>query len=162
MKSIFIKASFLTIFVIVTVVIIIIASLFKVLQASGSSMEPNLKNGDLLITSKLFGYKKGDMIAFYYDDRVLIRRAIATEGDIVYMEDDGSVYINNKKLEESYVEQLDYGECNIKFPYIVPNGSIFILGDNRKSSIDSRSIGCISKDNIIGKIKFKLIPFTWY
>ena len=127
-------------------------------------MEPSLKDGELLITSKFFDYEKGDMIAFYYNDKVLIKRVIATEGDTVYMDDDGAIYVNNEKLEEDYVKELDYGKCNITFPLIVPNESVFILGDNRKTSLDSRnrSIGCIKKDNIIGKIKLRLKPFAVY
>ncbi len=161
-KLIFIRSFFFASLVVVAIAIISATSLFRVLQVSGSSMEPNLRNGELLITSKFFDYGKGDMIAFYYNDKVLIKRVIAMEGDTVYMEDDGTIYVNNEKLEESYVRELDYGKCNIKFPYIVPNGSVFILGDNRRTSLDSRSIGCILRNNIIGKIRFKLSPFTVY
>ena len=127
-------------------------------------MEPNLHEGELLITSSFFKFKKGDMIAFYYNDSVLIKRVIATEGEVVNIEDDGTVFVNSVKLEENYVKELAYGNCDITFPYQVPKNSVFILGDNREVSIDSRSksIGCISKDKIIGKIKFKLNPFVIY
>ncbi|MBR2786545.1 MAG: signal peptidase I [Clostridia bacterium] len=161
-KVIFMRSFFFASLVVIAIAIITATSLFRVLQVSGSSMEPNLRDNELLITSRFFGYGKGDMIAFYYNDMVLIKRVIATEGDTVYIEDDGTVYVNNNKLEESYAMELDYGKCNIKFPYIVPNDSVFVLGDNRRTSLDSRSVGCISKDNIIGKIKFKLSPFTVY
>ena len=119
-------------------------------------MEPNLHEGELLITSSFFNFKKGDMVAFYYNDSVLIKR--------VNIEDDGTVFVNSVKLEENYVKELAYGNCDITFPYQVPKNSVFILGDNREVSIDSRSksIGCISKDKIIGKIKFKLNPFVIY
>ena len=149
-------------FVVVAVVVITITSLIKVLQVSGSSMEPNLKNGELVITSKFFDYKKGDIIAFYYNDMILIKRAIATEGDVIYMEDDGTVYINNEIQQESYVKELNYGKCNLKFPYTVPNDSVFVLGDNRGVSLDSRCIGCVLKDDIVGKVKFKLLPYVQY
>lgn len=160
----FIKSFIYAGLVIVAIAIISSSYLFKVLQVNGSSMEPTLQNGELLLTSKFFKYQKGDMIAFYYNDKVLIKRVIGLEGDTIYMDDDGTIYVNNEKLEEDYVEKLDYGKCNITFPYIVPNDKIFILGDNRESSIDSRntSIGCISTDNVIGKIKFKLFPFRVY
>ena len=102
-------------------------------------MEPTLREGELLITSQFFKYEKGDMIAFYYNDSVLIKRVIAIENDIVNIEYDGTVYVNSVKLEESYVKELALGNCDITFPYQVPKNSVFILGDNRKDSIDSRS-----------------------
>lgn len=150
--------------VVIAFAIITSTSFFKILQVSGSSMEPNLHEGELLITSNFFKYKKGDMIAFYYNDSVLIKRIIATEGDIVNIEDDGTVFVNSVKLEENYVKELSYNNCDITFPYQVPKNTVFLLGDNRSVSVDSRSktIGCVSKDKIIGKIKFKLNPFVIY
>lgn len=160
----FIKTLSYSAMVIVAFAIITSTSFFKILQVSGSSMEPNLHEGELLITSTFFRFEKGDIIAFYYNDSVLIKRIIATEGDVVNIEDDGTVFVNSVKLEEEYVKKLDYGNCDITFPYQVPKNSVFILGDNREVSIDSRSkaLGCISKDKIIGKIKFKLNPFVIY
>lgn len=160
----FIKTLSYSAMVIIAFAIITSTSFFKILQVSGSSMEPNLHEGELLITSTFFNFDKGDIVAFYYNDSVLIKRIIATEGDIVNIEDDGTVFVNSAKLEEEYVKKLDYGNCDITFPYQVPKNSVFILGDNREVSIDSRSkaLGCISKDKIIGKIKFKLNPFVIY
>ena len=160
----FIKTLSYSAMVIIAFAIITSTSFFKILQVSGSSMEPNLHEGELLITSSFFKFEKGDMVAFYYNDSVLIKRVIATEGDVVYIEDDGTVFVNSVKLEEDYVKELSYGNCDITFPYQVPKDSVFILGDNREVSIDSRSksIGCISNDKIIGKIQFKLNPFVIY
>lgn len=160
----FIKTFGYSAIVIIAFAIITSTSFFKILQVSGSSMEPNLHEGELLITSNFFKFGKGDIIAFYYNDSVLIKRVIATEGDVVNIEDDGTVFVNSVKLEENYVKELSYKNCDITFPYQVPKDSVFILGDNRKVSIDSRSkaIGSISKDKIIGKIKFKLNPFVIY
>ena len=160
----FIKTLSYSAMVIIAFAIITSTSFFKILQVSGSSMEPNLHEGELLITSSFFKFEKGDMVAFYYNDSVLIKRVIATEGDVVYIEDDGTVFVNSVKLEEDYVKELSYGNCDITFPYQVPKNSVFILGDNREVSIDSRSksIGCISNDKIIGKIQFKLNPFVIY
>ena len=160
----FIKTLVYSAMVVIAFAIITSTSFFKILQVSGSSMEPNLHEGELLITSSFFNFKKGDMVAFYYNDSVLIKRVIATEGEVVNIEDDGTVFVNSVKLEENYVKELAYGNCDITFPYQVPKNSVFILGDNREVSIDSRSksIGCISKDKIIGKIKFKLNPFVIY
>ena len=160
----FIKTLGYSAIVIIAFAIITSTSFFKILQVSGSSMEPNLHEGELLITSNFFKFGKGDIIAFYYNDSVLIKRVIATEGDVVNIEDDGTVFVNSVKLEENYVKELSYKNCDITFPYQVPKDSVFILGDNRGVSIDSRSkaIGSISKDKIIGKIKFKLNPFVIY
>ena len=163
-KRTFLKTFIFACLIIIAIAIITATIFFKTLQVNGSSMEPNLVDGQILITSKFFKYDKGDMIAFYYNDKVLIKRVIAKEGETVYIDDTGNVFVNNVKLTEKYVDELDYGNCNITFPYIVPENSVFILGDNRKVSMDSRnsSIGCISNDNIIGKIKFRLNPLTFY
>lgn len=164
LKISFIKTLGFSTMVIIAFAIITSTSLFKILQVSGTSMEPNLHEGELLITSKFFKYEKGDMVAFYYNDSVLIKRVIATEGDTVYIEYDGTVYVNNEKLQEDYVKELSYGNCDLTFPYQVPKDSVFILGDNRATSVDSRSdsIGCISTDKIIGKIQIRLNPFVIY
>lgn len=150
--------------VIVAFAIIIATRIFNVLQVSGDSMEPSLYPGDLLISTKIFGYEKGDMIAFYYNDSVLIKRIIATEGDIVYIDDIGNVYVNSQKLEEDYVKELAYGNCDITFPYRVPSKELFVLGDNRAVSVDSRSknIGTISEDRVLGKIVINLKHFSIY
>ena len=163
-KLTFIKTLAYSAMVIIAFAIITSTSLFKILQVSGTSMTPTLTEGELLITSKYFEYKKGDMVAFYYNDNVLIKRVIATENDIVNIEYDGTVYVNSVKLEEKYVKQLTLGNCDITFPYQVPKNSVFILGDNREESIDSRSkaLGSIAEDKIIGKIQFKLNPFVIY
>ena len=150
--------------VVVAVAIITATSFFRILQVNGNSMEPSLQDGELLITSKFFKFKKGDIVAFYYNDKILIKRVIATEGEIVSMDDDGAISVNGTKLEEDYVSELDYGKCDITFPYKVPENSVFILGDNRKVSLDSRSssIGCILNDNIIGKINLRVKPFKLF
>ena len=127
-------------------------------------MEPSLYSGDLLISTKVFGYEKGDIIAFYYNDSILIKRVIATEGDIVHIDDEGKVYINSQELKEDYVQELAYGNCDVTFPYRVTNNELFVLGDNRKTSIDSRveSIGTISEEKVLGKIIINLKQFEFY
>jgi len=164
LKITFIRTLAYSAMVIIAFAIITSTSLFKILQVSGTSMLPTLTEGELLITSKFFKYEKGDMVAFYYNDNVLIKRVIATENDIVNIEYDGTVYVNSTKIEEKYVKQLTLGNCDITFPYQVPKNSVFILGDNREESIDSRSksLGSITEDKIIGKIQFKLNPFVIY
>lgn len=150
--------------VVVAFAIIIATRIFNVLQVSGNSMEPTLYPGNLLISTKIFGYEKGDIIAFYYNDSVLIKRIIASEGDIVYIDDLGNVFVNSQQLEEEYVEELAYGNCDITFPYRVPSGELFVLGDNRATSVDSRSknLGTISEDRVLGKIIININQFTFY
>lgn len=164
LKISFIRTLAYSAMVIIAFAIITSTSFFKILQVSGTSMEPTLHEGELLLTSKFFEFKKGDMIAFYYNDNVLIKRVIATENDTIYIDYDGTVYVNSVKLKEEYIQKLDLGKCDITFPYQVPKNSVFILGDNRETSVDSRSqsIGCISIDKIVGKIQFKLNPFVIY
>lgn len=160
----FLKTITLSSVVIIAFAIIAATRIFNVLQVSGTSMEPSLYSGDLLITTKIFGYEKGDMIAFYYNNSVLIKRVIATEGDTVYIDDEGVVYVNSQKIEESYVKELAYGNCDVTFPYRVPDKEVFILGDNRETSIDSRNkaIGTISEDKILGKITVNIKKFLFY
>lgn len=150
--------------VVVAFAIIIATRIFNVLQVSGNSMEPTLYPGNLLISTKIFGYEKGDIIAFYYNDSVLIKRIIASEGDIVYIDDLGNVFVNSQQLEEKYVEELAYGNCDITFPYRVPSGELFVLGDNRATSVDSRSknLGTISEDRVLGKIVININQFAFY
>ena len=166
-KTVASRVSFLRTFLFSSIVVVafaIIAAtrIFNIIQVSGNSMEPNLYSGDLLITSKFFNYNKGDIVAFYYNDNVLIKRIVATGGDVVSITPEGKVFVNNEELKEDYVKELAFGKTDITFPYIVPNNDVFLLGDNREVSLDSRSksIGTISKNNILGKIKIKLKPFT--
>ena len=116
-----------SIVVIIAFAIILASRVFYILQVNGNSMETTLYSGDLLLTSRLFGFNKGDMIAFYYNDNVLIKRVIATEEDIVNIDDSGNVYVNNEKLEENYVDELNYGNCDVTFPYRVPSSCVFVL-----------------------------------
>jgi signal peptidase I len=160
----FVKVSTYGIIVIVAITIIIVTRIFNVIQISGNSMEPTFSSGNLLISTKIFGYKKQDIIAFYYNNSVLIKRVIATGGDIVYIDDEGNVFVNSEQLEENYVKELAYGNCDITFPFTVPDKELFVLGDNRETSIDSRtkSIGTISENNILGKITVNINHFIFY
>jgi signal peptidase I len=160
----FAKTSTYYIIVIIAITIIAVTKIFNVIQISGNSMENTLYSGDISISTPIFGYKKGDIIAFYYNNSVLIKRVIATGGDIVNIDDEGNVYVNSERLEESYVEKLSYGNCDITFPFKVPEKELFVLGDNRESSIDSRmkAIGSVSEDKIIGKIIIVINRLMFY
>lgn len=144
---------------VVCAVAVMISVLFMpVLRVTGSSMEPTFQNDQIVICSKTANFKKGDVVAFYYNNKILMKRIIAKGGDVVKIDKDGTVYINNKKLDEPYISDRSLGECNIELPYTVPENRYFVMGDNRKTSIDSRStvIGCISGESVLGKVILKL------
>ena len=138
-----------------------------VLQIAGTSMEPSLNDGDIVLLAKTDNLETEDLCAFYYSNKILIKRVIATPGDYLWIEPDGTVFLNGEELDEPYVSEKALGECDVEFPYQVPENAYFMMGDQRETSIDSRSsvIGCISQDQIIGKILCKFWPlseFTWW
>ena len=140
--------------------VIIAVLLLPVLQISSGSMENTLVDGDMVISLNNGKYKTGDIIGFYYNNVVLIKRVIATSGDWVDIAEDGTVTVNGVVLDEPYVEEKALGECNIKLPYQVPQGKCFVLGDNRTESVDSRNtaVGCISNDVVLGKLLARIWP----
>ena len=154
--------------IVVAAIAAIIATLvLPVLEIAGTSMEPNLNDGDIVLLVKTDKLETGDLCAFYYSNKILIKRVIATPGDYLWLEDDGTVFLNGTELEEPYLTEKALGECDISFPYQVPENAFFMMGDQRETSIDSRSsvIGCISSDHIIGKIVCKFWPiseFAWF
>ena len=131
-----------------------------VLQIAGTSMEPSLKDGDFVLLVKTDRLETGDLCAFYYSNKILIKRVIGTPGDYIWIEEDGTVFLNGNALEEPYVLEKALGECDVEFPYQVPEGCYFLMGDHRETSIDSRStaIGCINGEQMIGKIICKIWP----
>ena len=153
--------------IVVAAVSAIIATLvLPVLQIAGTSMEPSLNDGDIVLLAKTDKLETGDLCAFYYSNKILIKRVIATPGDYLWIESDGTVFVNGTALDEPYVQEKALGECDIEFPYQVPENAFFMMGDQRETSIDSRSsvIGCISTDHTIGKILCKFWPlseFEW-
>lgn len=149
--------------IVVAAIAALIATLvLPVLQIAGTSMEPNLNDGDIVLLVKTGNLETGDLCAFYYSNKILIKRIIGTPGDYLWINPDGTVYLNGSELQEPYVSEKALGECDVEFPYQVPENSYFMLGDHRDTSIDSRSsvIGCISEDQIIGKILFKVWPLN--
>lgn len=132
-----------------------------VLRVIGTSMTPHLEENDIVVIRKTSKFKTGDIIAFYYNNKILLKRVIAGAGDVVDMDKDGNVYVNNVKIEEPYAVDKGKGECDIEFPYQVPEDSWFVLGDHRSTSIDSRSdeIGCIKQEDVMGKLFFRIYPF---
>ncbi len=147
---------------IVAAVAVLIATLIlPVLQIEGKSMEPTLVNGDIVLLTKTVNFDRGELCGFSWNNKLLIKRVIGVPGDWIEIDTDGTVYLNGEKLEEPYAQQLAVGECDLEFPYQVPQEQYFVLGDMRESSIDSRNtlIGCVEKDQIVGRVFFRIWPF---
>lgn len=153
-----------TVYTLITVaaIAILVATLWlPVLQIYGNSMTPTLQDGEIIFTVKTADFEPGDIVAFYYNNKILIKRVICGPGDWVNIDDDGTVYINEVVLEEPYVEEKALGDCNIYLPYQVPDGKFFVMGDHRSTSVDSRNtaVGCVAQEQIVGKVMFRIWPF---
>ena len=147
---------------IVAAVAVLIATLIlPVLQIEGTSMEPTLSNGDVVLLAKTPRFDHGDLCGFTWNNKLLIKRVIGLPGDWIEMDTDGNIYLNGEKLDEPYVQQKAFGECDLEFPFQVPAEQYFVVGDMRENSIDSRNtlIGCVTKDQIVGKVFFRAWPF---
>lgn len=160
------RSSFNALIVVAAVAALIATLLLPVLQIAGTSMEPSLKDGDIVVLAKTDRLNNGDLCAFYYSNKILIKRIIGAPGDYIWINNEGTVYLNNEELDEPYISEKALGECDIEFPYQVPENYYFMMGDHRMTSIDSRSsvIGCIAEDQMIGKIFCKFWPlreFQW-
>ena len=157
-----VRSTFLSLVVVAAVAVLVAVLLLPILRIYGKSMNGTLDSGDIVLSVKSTHFDTGDVIAFYYNNNILVKRVIANPGDWVDIDNDGNVYVNNVKVEEPYLEEKAYGETNIELPYQVPEGKIFVMGDNRAVSIDSRntSIGCIAEEQIVGKIVYRVWPFS--
>ena len=152
-----------TVYTLITVaaIAVLVATLWMpVLQIYGGSMTPTLSDGNIVVSVKSGDFQSGDIIAFYYNNKILIKRVIAGPGDWVNIEEDGTVYVNNERLEEPYLTEKALGECDIEMPYQVPESRLFVMGDHRSVSVDSRStaVGCVAEEQIVGRILFCVWP----
>lgn len=140
--------------------VLISSLILPVMQISGESMNPTLVDGEIIVLLKIKNLKPGDLCSFTWNNRTLIKRIIAGPGDWVVIDEEGHVTVNDVPMDEPYVSEPGLGECDIEFPYQVPEDSYFAMGDKRSSSIDSRStvIGCIHKDQIIGQVWLRVYP----
>ena len=148
--------------VVAAIAVLISTLILPVLQASGGSMEPTLYDGDIIVLVKTDKYHTGELIGFYYQNKLLLKRVIASAGDYVDIDDNGVVMVNGKVIDEPYVSELSKGSCDISLPYQVPDGRIFVMGDHRAVSIDSRTkaVGCIETDQIVCRVFFRIWPLN--
>lgn len=154
-----------TVYTLITVaaIAILVATLWlPVLQIYGNSMTPTLQDGEIIFSVKTSEFEPGDIIAFYYNNKILVKRVICGPGDWIDIDGDGTVYVNEIRLEEPYLTEKALGDCNIDLPFQVPDGKVFVMGDHRSTSVDSRNtaVGCVAQEQIVGKIIFRIWPLN--
>lgn len=154
-----------TVYTLVTVaaIAVLVAMLWlPVLKIYGSSMTPTLEEGEIVVAVKGSHFETGDVIAFYYNNKMLVKRVVATAGQWVDIDENGNVYVDNELLDEPYLSEKALGDCDIKLPYQVPDSRVFVLGDHRATSVDSRNtvVGCVAEEQIVGRIEFCVWPLS--
>ena len=146
--------------VVAAIAVLVAVLLLPILRIYGHSMNDTLDEGDIVVSLKGSDFQTGDIIAFYYNNKILIKRVIGKAGDWVDIDQDGNVYVNGNLVDEPYLDDKAFGECNIELPYQVPESKVFVMGDNRSVSVDSRNtaVGCVAEEQIVGKVVYRLWP----
>lgn len=154
------RSTLYALLVVAAAAVLVATLVMPILQVSGSSMTPVTSDGDIVVVLRGNSLQRGDIVAFYYNNKVLVKRVVAFGGETVNIDSRGNVYINGELLDEPYLTERDLGNCDIRLPYQVPDGKFFVLGDHRSTSQDSRSmiIGPVSEEQILGKLVFRVWP----
>lgn len=155
--------STVSILVVVAAIAVLVATLLlPVLRIYGGSMTPTVDEGEIIVSLKQSDFKQGDIVAFYYNNKILVKRLIAGPGSWVDIDEAGNVSVDGKLLDEPYLTERALGDCNIKLPYQVPDERYFVMGDHRSTSVDSRNtaIGCVAEEQIVGRIVFRVWPLS--
>ena len=158
------RSTICTLIVVAAMAVLVATIWMPVLQIYGSSMTPTLSEGDIVVCLKTSDIKRGDLVAFYLGNKLLVKRCIALPGQTVDIDADGNVTLDGELLDEPYVTEKSLGDCNIALPYQVPDNRYFCMGDHRKTSVDSRNtaVGCVTEEQIVGKIVFRVWPLSGF
>ena len=156
------RSTIFTLVVVAAIAILVAVLVMPVLRIYGRSMNDTLDEGDIVVSVKTGTFETGDVIAFYYNNKILVKRVIGQAGDWIDIDTEGNVYVNNVLVEEPFLKEKAFGDCNITLPYQVPDERIFVMGDNRVSSVDSRNtaVGCVAEEQVVGKIVFRVWPLS--
>ena len=156
------RSTVYTLIVVAAIAVLVATIWMPVLQIYGSSMTPTLSEGDIVVSLKGSAVQRGDLVAFYLGNKILVKRCIAGPGQWVDIDDEGNVYVDGEQLDEPYLMEKALGDCNIELPYQVPDSRYFCMGDHRSTSVDSRNtaVGCVAEEQIVGKIVFRVWPLA--
>ena len=152
-----------SVLIVVAAVAVLIATLFlPILQISGDSMSPTLEHDDIVVLLKTNDFDRGDLIGFYYQGKILLKRVIGLPEDVIVIDAEGNVYVNEELLEEPYITDKGLGDCDLEFPYTVPGTGYFVMGDRRSNSVDSRNsvVGAVTREDIIGRVSIRVWPIS--
>ncbi len=157
-----IKGTVYTLITVAAVAVLVAVLFLPVLRIFGSSMAPTLEEGDIVLSLKHGSFETGDVVAFNYNNKILVKRVIAQSGEVVDIDQDGTVFVDGVEIEEPYVSGKAFGDCDIELPYQVPDGRLFVMGDQRDVSVDSRNtaVGPVSQEQIVGRIVLRVWPLA--